>query len=105
MFYQHCLRPSVEPDKEPEVDAVEYDSEIMLNRVEEEMLAAYSDGSDDENVFHVQDLMNTNTLLMNEIDFKGKGDEGAWHLELERVLPLLKVFILYILIVLLPSEC
>lgn len=65
----------------------------MLDRVEEEMLAAYSDGSDDENIFHVRDLEVRNKPQAQEFDFNSDVDQEAWKLELERVLPQLKVTI------------
>lgn len=80
----------VAPEPEDELDTIEDESEIQLDRVEEEMLADYSDGSDDENVFHVRDLdvvKDKQNLTAATID------EDAWQLEMERVLPQLKVTI------------
>lgn len=86
-------RPTVEPEAEEELDTIEDESEIMLDRVEEEMLAAYSDGSDDENIFHVRDLETKSKPQLQERDFSSNIDQEAWKLELERVLPQLKVTI------------
>lgn len=63
------------------------------------MAAAYSDESDEENIFHVNDLiMNKNKKSKTEENVRLKEvvtniDEEAWQLELERVLPQLKVTI------------
>lgn len=57
------------------------------------MLAAYSDGSDDENVFHIRDLEKENRQQMQEREFTENVDQEAWKLELEKVLPQLKVTI------------
>lgn len=86
--------PIVETEAEEELDTIEDESEIILDRVEEEMLAAYSDASDDENIFHVRDLSTKNKMQKTqEYDFATNVDQEAWKLELERVLPQLKVTI------------
>lgn len=83
--------PVVEPEPEEELDAIEDEAEIVLDRVEEEMLAAYSDGSDDENIFHVRDFEVKEKLQKQELT--ENIDQEAWKLELEKVLPQLKVTI------------
>lgn len=55
------------------------------------MLAAYSDGSDDENIFHVRDFDMEKKTQIQEHNFTENLDQEAWKLELERVLPQLKV--------------
>lgn len=93
------LRPSPVEEKEQEAETIEDESELILDRVEEEMAAAYSEESDEENIFHVNDLiLNKNKKIKTEENTRLKEvvsnvDEEAWHLELERVLPQLKVTI------------
>lgn len=83
---------TVVPPHEPEdeVEDIEEDAEIILDKVEEEMLAYYSDESDDENVFHISDLPTKKQERNFELT-SGNVDEESWKLELERVLPQLKV--------------
>lgn len=80
-------------ESQQEMETIEDESEIILDRVEEEMLAAYSDGSDDENIFHVRDFESVNKTQNHEFDVSSTVDEKTWKLELERVLPQLKVTI------------
>ena len=42
-----CLRPEILPEREEENDIVEDESELILERIEEEMAAEYSDDEDD----------------------------------------------------------
>lgn len=57
------------------------------------MLAAYSDDSEEENIFHVSNLNANKNLQREQIEVIGNVDVDAWKLELERVLPQLKVTI------------
>lgn len=62
------------------------------------MAAAYSEESDEENIFHVNDLILKNKKNKTDENIRLKEvvsnvDEEAWQLELERVLPQLKVTI------------
>ncbi|KAK3914660.1 Intraflagellar transport protein 57-like protein [Frankliniella fusca] len=89
------------PEPKPEVsedDTVEEDdSELLLERVEEEMAAVFSDDEDD-NLLNVDDLRTIQGVDMNNLEFQ-KPEEilestttsEDWQLELERVLPQLKV--------------
>lgn len=92
------LRPIPSEEKEPEAEMIDDESELILDRVEEEMAAAYSDESD-EDIFHVNDLIiNKNKRTKTEENSKIKDvfstvDQETWQLELERVLPRLKVTI------------
>lgn len=80
-------------EREEEAEVIEDESEINLDRVEEEMLAAYSDDSEEENIFHIGDLNANKTYQKQELEVTGNVDLEAWKLELERVLPQLKVTI------------
>lgn len=91
------------PEPKPEVtedDTVEEDdSELLLERVEEEMAAVYSDDEDD-NLLNVDDLralpgadlVNSESQKPEEI-LESTTTSEDWQLELERVLPQLKVTI------------
>lgn len=82
--------PQEPKEKDEEIELIEDESEINLERVEEEMIAAYSDDSDEENLFKLTSVnIQPN---MPEIKFTNT-DEENWNLELERVLPRLKVTI------------
>ena len=63
----------------------------MLDRVEEEMLAYYSDESDDDAIFKLNDNRISTTrgeqLVIENLNI----DEDQWRLEVERVQPRLKV--------------
>ncbi|CAH1959114.1 unnamed protein product [Acanthoscelides obtectus] len=85
-------RPKPPEEKEEETEVLEDESEINLDRVEEEMLAAYSDDSDEENLFHLDDLKPVRKEIHSS-ELKQNIDEESWKLELERVLPRLKVTI------------
>lgn len=88
-----CYRPKPAKEQEDEVEVIEDESEINLERVEEEMLAAYID-SDDENLLHLDDLQaNKREIRSIELNSSAIFDEDAWRLEIERVLPKLKVTI------------
>lgn len=90
-FNSEFYRPVAPQEKTEEIEAIEDESEIILDRVEEEMLAAYSDGSDEENIFHVRDFAPTKTEKQ-EVEVPNINQE-AWSLELEKVLPQLKITI------------
>lgn len=91
------------PEPRPEVsedDTVEEDdSELLLERVEEEMAAVYSDDEDD-NLLNIDDLRtlpgsdraNLESQKPEEI-LESTTTSEDWQLELERVLPQLKVTI------------
>lgn len=56
------------------------------------MVAAYSDDSDDENIFRLDDLQRAKKEI-RPLELKPDVDEESWKLEVERVLPQLKVTI------------
>lgn len=85
--------PEPPQEKEEEAEVIEDESEVTLDRVEEEMLAAYSDDSEEENIFTISNLNGANTIYKPEIQVGGNVDVESWKLELERVLPHLKVVI------------
>ncbi|XP_066601228.1 intraflagellar transport protein 57 homolog [Prorops nasuta] len=83
-----------EPTPEPEIE--DDDAELILEKVEEEMMAEYDDDDDDEDVLHVDDItklyaQQTNDVKKTENILKSKTNREEWQLELERVLPQLKV--------------
>lgn len=84
-------KPPEENEKENEVQ--ENDSEILLDRVEEEMIAAYSDDSDEEAMFRLDDLKTVNKEVVPLTDLNSKINDESWQLEVERVLPQLRVTI------------
>ncbi|CAG9770330.1 unnamed protein product [Ceutorhynchus assimilis] len=85
-------KPKPQEEETQETEAIEDESELNLDRVEEEMIAAYSDDSDEENIFHL-DSVKPIKRDIQQIDLKAHIDEESWKLEVERVLPLLKVTI------------
>jgi estrogen-related receptor beta like 1 len=86
------FRPVPPEEKQEESEVINDESEINLDRVEEEMLAAYTDDSDEENLFLLDNVkVNKKEPQMTEI--KINVSEEAWKLELERVLPHLKITI------------
>ncbi|XP_033312938.1 intraflagellar transport protein 57 homolog isoform X1 [Bombus bifarius] len=84
-----------EPSNEPEIE--DDDAELILEKVEEEMMAEYDD--EDEDILHVDDitkLYGQNFVNINEMQkpddiLESKTNREEWQLELERVLPQLKV--------------
>ncbi|XP_068907396.1 intraflagellar transport protein 57 homolog [Tenebrio molitor] len=85
-------KPVPPEEKKEESEVINDESEINLDRVEEEMLAAYTDDSDEENLFLLDNVkVNKKEPQMTEI--KINVSEEAWKLELERVLPHLKITI------------
>lgn len=80
--------------KEEEDDILEDESELFLEQVEEDMLAYYSDNSDNESAFKFNDLATKQQKQKNVIQIDNNFvNEEAWKMELERVLPKLKVTI------------
>lgn len=92
-------RPTLLEEQDPEVEIIEDEAELVLDKVEEEMITAYSDESDDEHIFNVDDLLLSRKQLKHEENLKMKDvinsstDYDTWNLELEKVLPQLKVTI------------
>lgn len=78
-------------EEEEQAQEVEDEAEIVLDKVEEEMMALYSEESDDENMFHISDV-GVKKPEQN-LEFATNVDQEVWKLELERVLPQLKVCI------------
>ncbi|KAJ8931861.1 hypothetical protein NQ314_015191 [Rhamnusium bicolor] len=85
-------KPKPPEEKEEEAEILDDESEINLDRVEEEMIAAYSDDSDEENIFRLDDLKPAKREIQ-PTELKSDIDEESWKLEVERVLPQLKVTI------------
>ncbi|XP_018572596.1 intraflagellar transport protein 57 homolog [Anoplophora glabripennis] len=85
-------KPKPPEEKEDTVEVLDDESEINLDRVEEEMIAAYSDDSDEENIFHLDDLQRAKKEV-RPLELKADVNEESWKLEVERVLPQLKVTI------------
>nr|XP_031845640.1 intraflagellar transport protein 57 homolog [Nomia melanderi] len=84
--------PPDEPNNEPEIE--DDDAELILEKVEEEMMAEYDD--EEEDVLHVDDITKLYGQNFNEIQkpddiLQSKTNREEWQLELERVLPQLKV--------------
>ncbi|XP_040574524.1 intraflagellar transport protein 57 homolog [Lepeophtheirus salmonis] len=90
-------------------DEIEDDAEVNLDKVEEEMAGNYSEDDDDEGeILHIDDIYPTNRGLgdalsdpfsngkllskPNEI-LRSTTDEEEWKMEVERVIPQLKVTI------------
>ncbi|XP_057672450.1 intraflagellar transport protein 57 homolog isoform X1 [Diorhabda carinulata] len=85
-------KPKLPEEKEEETEIIDDESEINLDKIEEEMIAAYSDDSDEENIFRLDELKPIKKEVQ-ATQFKSNIDEETWKLEVERVLPLLKVTI------------
>nr|CAD7199744.1 unnamed protein product [Timema douglasi] len=85
-----ALEPPVELDHEEDVP-VEDESELLLERVEEDMAADYSD-DEEETLLRIEDLaiQNIESQKPDEILESNTNFEN-WKLELERVIPQLKV--------------
>ncbi|XP_035795475.1 intraflagellar transport protein 57 homolog [Anopheles albimanus] len=95
-------RPECRKEDDPMVDLIENDSEIILEKVEEEQMAGMSDESEDERngmfdlSFTDQKTLNRrSTAVQRKDEYKvdSLSDSEAWRLELERVLPQLKVVV------------
>lgn len=82
-YFMICLifyRPKPPEEKEEETEVLDDESEINLDRIEEEMIAAYSDDSDEENIFRLDDLKSVKKeILSNEL--KSNVDEETWKQE------------------------
>ncbi|XP_078037588.1 intraflagellar transport 57 [Augochlora pura] len=81
-----------EPNSEPEIE--DDDAELILEKVEEEMMAEYDD--EEEDILHVDDItklygQNLNDFQKPDDILLSKTNREEWQLELERVLPQLKV--------------
>ncbi|KAJ8913943.1 hypothetical protein NQ315_015180 [Exocentrus adspersus] len=85
-------KPKPPEEKEDTVEVLDDESEINLDKVEEEMIAAYSDDSDEENIFRLDDFQRAKKEV-RPVELKSDVDEESWKLEVERVLPHLKVTI------------
>ncbi|KAK9890773.1 hypothetical protein WA026_012118 [Henosepilachna vigintioctopunctata] len=84
--------PILPEEKEEDIEVIDDESEINLERVEEEMIAAYSDDSEEENLFHIGDInRNEKNVITRQTNLNT--DEENWNLEVERVVPRLKVTI------------
>ncbi|XP_003708423.1 intraflagellar transport 57 [Megachile rotundata] len=84
--------PPDEPSNEPDVE--DDDAELILEKVEEEMMAEYDD--EDEDILHIDDItklygQNFNDTQKPDDILESKTNREEWQLELERVLPQLKV--------------
>ncbi|XP_065222804.1 intraflagellar transport protein 57 homolog [Planococcus citri] len=87
------LFPPVEVADEETI--VEDDSELLLERIEEEMVAEEMDSEDDEDIlFNVDDLtkLNSHSRKADEV-LQTNITNDEWQLEVERVLPSLKLTI------------
>ncbi|XP_014213270.1 intraflagellar transport protein 57 homolog [Copidosoma floridanum] len=89
-------KPKILPDESIAEAEVEDDAEIILEKVEEEITAEYDE--DDEDIVHVDDITklykesSANTQKREKI-LESTMDAEEWKLELERVLPQLKLSI------------
>lgn len=89
-------RPTPPTESLDDDDEVEDDAELNLDKVEEEMAADYSDEEEDE-ILHIDDLKSvlpggTEMELAKPSEILASTtDAEAWHLEVERVAPHLKV--------------
>ncbi|XP_055641788.1 intraflagellar transport protein 57 homolog [Toxorhynchites rutilus septentrionalis] len=89
-------RPECKKEDDPMVDLIENDSEIILEKVEEEQMTGASDESDDEGngLFDLNFSDPKNKKIVNkEYKVDSLTDSENWRLELERVLPQLKVVV------------
>ncbi|KAL9706669.1 hypothetical protein quinque_010187 [Culex quinquefasciatus] len=89
-------RPECKKEDDPMVDLIENDSEIILEKVEEEQMAGASDESDDEGngLFDLNFADQKSKKVTNkEYKVDSLTDSENWRLELERVLPQLKVVV------------
>ncbi|XP_012253436.2 intraflagellar transport protein 57 homolog [Athalia rosae] len=85
--------PPDDPTPEPEIE--DDDAELILEKVEEEMLAEYEE-EDEDDVLHVDDITKLYAKNMYDVQkpeniLESTTDMEEWKLELERVLPQLKV--------------
>ncbi|KYN00004.1 Intraflagellar transport protein 57 like protein, partial [Cyphomyrmex costatus] len=86
--------PPDEPTPEPDIE--DDDAELILEKVEEEMMAEYDD--DDQDILHIDDITKiygqniSETQKLDSI-LESTTNREEWQLELEKVLPRLKVTI------------
>lgn len=85
--------PQVPDEYEEEIEVIEDEAEINLDRIEEEMMAAYSDDSEEENIFQIGNTSGGKHFQTQEYELVSNTDAEVWKEELERVLPQLKVTI------------
>ncbi|XP_055596874.1 intraflagellar transport protein 57 homolog [Uranotaenia lowii] len=89
-------RPECKKEDDPMVDLIENDSEVILEKVEEEQMAEASDESDDEtNGLFDLNFSDSKLKKVTNKEYKVDSltDSENWRLELERVLPQLKVVV------------
>ncbi|KAM9322276.1 intraflagellar transport protein 57 homolog [Pholidichthys leucotaenia] len=92
-------RPVYPTETTEEESVVEDDTELTLSKAEEEMVEEADDDDNDENVMDLEDLKLRTTAATAEPETSSKPDEilestvdaAEWYLEVERVLPQLKV--------------
>lgn len=87
--------PPDEPTPEPDIE--DDDAELILEKVEEEMMAEYDD-DDEQDILHIDDITKLYSQNMNETQkpdniLESNTNRDEWQLELEKVLPRLKVTI------------
>ncbi|GAB1859170.1 Intraflagellar transport protein 57-like protein [Camponotus japonicus] len=87
--------PPDEPTPEPDIE--DDDAELILEKVEEEMMAEYDD-DDEQDILHIDDItklysQNTNETQKPDNILESNTNRDEWQLELEKVLPRLKVTI------------
>nr|XP_012221223.1 PREDICTED: intraflagellar transport protein 57 homolog [Linepithema humile] len=84
--------PPDEPTPEPDIE--DDDAELILEKVEEEMMADYDD--DDQDILHIDDItklygQNVSETKKPDSILESNTNRDEWQLELEKVLPRLKV--------------
>ncbi|XP_026681929.1 intraflagellar transport protein 57 homolog [Diaphorina citri] len=90
------LRPQPPKEVTTEEVIVEDDSELLLEKIEEEMIAEIS-SEDEDALMNIEDLHRMNNISFQDSSSKpdhvleSNVDETEWRLEVERVLPLLRV--------------
>ncbi|KYM82897.1 Intraflagellar transport protein 57 like protein [Atta colombica] len=98
----NAIRINIPPDEPtPEPDIEDDDAELILEKVEEEMMAEYDD--DDQDILHIDDItkiygqnivafftFQSETQKLDSI-LESTTNREEWQLELEKVLPRLKV--------------
>ncbi|CAL1682860.1 unnamed protein product [Lasius platythorax] len=85
--------PPDEPTPEPDIE--DDDAELILEKVEEEMMAEYDD-DDEQDILHIDDITKLYGQNMSEAQkpdniLQSNTNRDEWQLELEKVLPRLKV--------------
>ncbi|KAI5745557.1 hypothetical protein M8J76_012136 [Diaphorina citri] len=89
-------RPQPPKEVTTEEVIVEDDSELLLEKIEEEMIAEMS-SEDEDALMNIEDLHRMNNISFQDSSSKpdhvleSNVDETEWRLEVERVLPLLRV--------------